>query len=71
MTLLLDLGAPVDTVNQEGRTALMEAARLGHVEVVRLLIEAGATTELEDHKGQTARVLAERSGHTEVGVWLR
>ena len=40
--LLLDKGALIEEPNDESYTPLMEAAREGHGDVVRLLLERGA-----------------------------
>lgn len=39
--LLLDRGANIEEVNDEGYTPLMEAAREGHEEMVALLLSQG------------------------------
>ena len=49
-----------------GRTALIEAARLGKKEVVQLLIEAGANREAQSNNRSTALIGAARSGEKEV-----
>jgi ankyrin repeat protein len=41
---------------EEGSTALMHAAALGHHEVVRLLVAAGANARLQDADGQSPLV---------------
>lgn len=46
--VLIDYGAEVDYQNPQGRTALHEAARGGHADVVRLLLERGAAHDLVD-----------------------
>ena len=40
-TLLIDRGANLEEVNDEGYTPLMEAAREGHEEMVTLLMDRG------------------------------
>ena len=49
VALLLDAGAPIDAVDDRGRTALMMAAELGRGEVVDLLLARGAD---RTHHGQ-------------------
>ncbi len=55
---LLAAGADVDAVvhggDARGRTALMEAARLGHLEVVRALLRSGADLHMRDADGADA-----------------
>eukprot|EP00501_MAST-03F_sp_TOSAG23-6_P001341 GSMAST32.ASY1.ANO1.1390.1 assembled CDS len=48
VTLLIDAGAPLDTVTKYGRTALHLAAAMGHLEVTKLLVNAGAQTYVKD-----------------------
>ena len=60
----LKAGANPDARNPEGRTALMEAARLGHVNIIRILIRAGAKLNLrEPRDNRTALMFATSSGH--------
>ena len=47
-------GAGVDGTMPGANTALMEAARNGHQEVVGLLLEGGADRRVEDSQGRTA-----------------
>lgn len=57
VALLLELGADVNAVNDEGQTAAHGAATLGYAPVVELLAEHGATLDLENGRGQTAHQL--------------
>jgi hypothetical protein len=55
----------------DGRTsALHEAARAGHAEIVRLLLDAGARPSLRDGDGKTARDVATEHGHVAVAERL-
>jgi uncharacterized protein len=56
--LLLARGAPIDAVDDRGRTALMAAAELGHAEVAGMLIRRGADRTARDKSGKTALDLA-------------
>ena len=56
--LLLNSGAPLDAVDDRGRTALMIAADLGHDEMADLLIQRGADRNVRDRAGKTALDLA-------------
>ena len=49
-----------------GDTPLIEAARGGDVEVVRLLLSAGADVERADSSDCTPLIYAARGGHVEV-----
>jgi ankyrin repeat protein len=48
-----------------GRTALMWAARHGHVEIVRLLVDSAAKVNAKDHVGLTPLMLAVINGNAE------
>ena len=61
---MLNAGANPDARNPQGRTALMEAARLGHVNIIRILIRAVAKLNLrEPRDNRTALMFATSSGH--------
>jgi ankyrin repeat protein len=47
--LLISKGAPVNTTNDSGETALSLAAHHGHVRFVRMLLANGATKECRPH----------------------
>jgi len=64
--LLLKHKARVDTRNADGRTALHEAARAGHCEIVELLLGAGAQAEVRDADGRTPWLDAARGGRIAV-----
>lgn len=58
---------PTLAVLMDGQTsALHEAARNGHVEIVKTLLEAGAPPDLRDGAGRTAADLATERGHAAV-----
>ena len=52
--LLLDRGAPINAVDNRGRTALMMAAEIGDAAVVETLLARGADRALRDGQGKTA-----------------
>ena len=64
--LLLKHRAKVDARGRHGRTALMEAACAGHVEIVEALLAAGADPLLADAEGRNAWLEAARHGHRAV-----
>ena len=49
-SLLIDAGANLDAIRNDGATALMLAARHGEVTVVKLLTEAGCNVDAKDKK---------------------
>lgn len=56
--LLLERGANIEEVNDEGYTPLMEAAREGHEEMVALLLSQGADINAQtDETQETALTL--------------
>ncbi|GMU52170.1 MAG: hypothetical protein AMXMBFR33_13160 [Candidatus Xenobia bacterium] len=60
----------VDCRDDEGETALMEAAEEGHLEVVRWLLEQGARPNLHDDEGETALIEAAEEGRRDVVALL-
>lgn len=59
---LLDAGADINTRDDHGQTALMNAARDGHTEMVRLLIERGAELDHTAKYNLSAIMLAVING---------
>jgi ankyrin repeat protein len=63
---LLDAGTELDAVqSSNGYTALMWAAREGHISAVTFLLLKGANTEVES-VGSTALILAAKNGHASI-----
>jgi ankyrin repeat protein len=58
VTDLLSQGFDVNSLDEDGRTALMYASFNGHVELIRKLIEKGAQINLYDIYGRTALMMA-------------
>lgn len=56
----------IDTGDDNGRTALHEAAHWGHNEVVIILMEFGADLSAQDRYGRTPMHYAAQPGHDEV-----
>ena len=59
---LIDAGAPVESINEQGVTALMVAARQGNLEMLRTLLERHARVEFMDFEGRTALQYAMAAG---------
>jgi len=66
---LVAAGADLTTIDAEGLTPLMLAAKLQMPEVVEVLLEAGADTQVKDRKGYTAEMLARWYGEYANGAW--
>ena len=60
--MLLAAGARVETIDEEGQTPLMIAAKTGHHEFVKLLLDKGAKPNAADSSGRTALMLAALNG---------
>lgn len=65
-TLLLDHGAKVDSVDNDGWTALMWAAWSGLSNVANLLVERGCPLNAADRQGNTALIIAAQRGNHEI-----
>jgi ankyrin repeat protein len=61
VTLLLDRGADINTVNEADFTALHGAAMRGLNEVIKILVDRGANINARDFRGRTAYRMAEGS----------
>jgi hypothetical protein len=59
VSLLLQYGADANAINNDGRSALMEAALWGRIESVKALLNANADKRLRDHEGRCAMDLAQ------------
>lgn len=65
LRLLRTGGANASVIDPTGRTALMNAAAAGLVEVVKELLERGADINVKSKEGQTALMLAADFGQVE------
>ncbi|XP_064340886.1 protein TANC1 isoform X5 [Camelus dromedarius] len=70
VTLLLEFGACLDGVSENGMTALCYAAAAGHMKLVCLLAKKGAKVDHLDKKGQCALVHSALRGHGDILRYL-
>ncbi|XP_043343519.1 protein TANC1 isoform X7 [Cervus canadensis] len=70
VTLLLEFGACLDGMSENGMTALCYAAAAGHMKLVCLLAKKGARVDHLDKKGQCALVHSALRGHGDVLRYL-
>ena len=63
---LLELGAEVNAVNNEGSTPLIEAVKYGDYEISKALLDKGADKSLETQDGTTALSAANEGGDSEI-----
>ncbi|XP_008571573.1 PREDICTED: protein TANC1 [Galeopterus variegatus] len=70
VTLLLEFGACLDGMSENGMTALCYAAAAGHMKLVCLLVKKGARMDHLDKKGQCALVHSALRGHGDVLRYL-
>ncbi|XP_017279949.1 protein TANC1 isoform X5 [Kryptolebias marmoratus] len=68
--LLLEFGASVDVVSENGMSPLCFSAAGGHLGLVMLLCNKGAKVDHVDKSGQCALVHAALRGHTEIIQYL-
>jgi ankyrin repeat protein len=64
--LLLDHDAEVDSLDEDGGTALSDAAAGGHLEIVEVLLEAGANARPKDKYVKPAIIYAAEKGHRSI-----
>jgi uncharacterized protein len=65
-SLLVSSKANVNGTDENGNTPLIEAARLGHDDVVQALLTARADVRAKNNEGKTALMLAVQGGHDEI-----
>ena len=64
--LIFQANCNVNSVNNNGRCALHQAAEKGCIDIVELLIPGGAYVDMQTSEGDTALMMAARKGHFKV-----
>ncbi|KAA8519501.1 hypothetical protein F0562_013757 [Nyssa sinensis] len=59
-------GIEVNSIADDGQTALHVAVRNGHLEMVRILLEGGVNVNKPDARGWTPKALAQRQGNKRI-----
>jgi hypothetical protein len=73
----IEMGADVnykysaDKSYADGMTALMYAAGLGNLEIIKLLVDRGANVNLRANNGSTAASIASQNGQPEIYTYLK
>lgn len=62
LNLLLAEGAPVDTVDEEGNTPLMLAAKIGNPRMLKIVLANEPKINRTNHAGRTALMIAAENG---------
>ena len=70
MEVLLESGARITEIDNDGRIPLSLAAQEGHITVVASLLEAGSPIESKAHDGKTPIRVAALEGHKDVVHFL-
>ena len=68
---LISRQVPLDTLNNDGDTALIIAVKHGKVRIIKNLLELGASTNILTTAGESALTLAKASGNDELVNLLR
>ncbi len=68
---LLENGAEIEAKAPNGATALMFAARQGHIEVVKVLLARSASATVQAGRGATALKWALQTQNSDIAALLR
>jgi len=68
---LIIAGTNPNIQNNDGETALMWAAGLGYIDIVKLLLNKGADINIKDNDGNTALNIAESKGYIDIAQLIR
>ena len=67
---LIEAGADVNAVDDDGSTPLLEAVPNGNIEIVEILLKAGAKRDVQNRHGDTPASTAQRRKHPEIEQML-
>ena len=65
---LIAKGADVNAKAGDGRTALIQASEIGHLDVVRALLAKGADVNAKTNDGRTALTAATAGAHADINI---
>lgn len=68
---LLDEGANINIISQNGYTPLHRASQNGHTAVVEFLLSKGADAGVESNDRETPLTLAVKNGRSDIETMLR
>ena len=71
MKKLFSQGISLDSINNDGETALMLAVKRENLELVKIMLNLGASPDISTLDGDNAISLAEKSGNIEILNLLR
>ena len=71
MKELISQGVSLDSINEDGETALMIAVKRENLKLVKILLRLGASTNITTPGGENVFSLAEASGNIDVLKLLR
>ncbi|MFN3920741.1 MAG: ankyrin repeat domain-containing protein [Methylohalobius sp.] len=67
----MDAGAFVNAAGRYDETVMMQAARNGHIDIVRLLLKNGADSHLKNIRGKTATDVADEWDYADTAEFIR
>jgi ankyrin repeat protein len=71
LSLLIEKGADVNSVNRKGETALFSSASMGYESVCRYLLENGADPDIVDINGETSSTRAINNGYPDLAELIQ
>lgn len=66
INILLSEGTNIDTVDQQGNTPLMVAAKIGNLRILNIILAHNPDINQQNKKGMTALMIAAKTGQLQV-----